>query len=62
MQYLTTRQVCTVLSISRWKVADLIAQGELRAIKGGDAPNSHVKIEEDSVTEYVDRHRVQASA
>lgn len=61
MQYLTTRQVCKVLSISRWKVADLIAQGELRAIKG-DAPNSHVKIEEDSVKEYIERHRVEASA
>lgn len=61
MPYLSTRQVCEVLSVSRWKVADLINQGELTAIKGS-APNSHLKIDEDSVQKYIERHRVQASA
>lgn len=61
MPYLSTRQVCEILSISRWTVADLIRDGELTAIKG-PAKNSHVKIDEDSVQAYIERNRVEASA
>lgn len=61
MPYLKTRQVCEILSISRWTVAELIRKGELKAIKG-PAQSSHLKIDEDSVTEYIERHRVEASA
>jgi excisionase family DNA binding protein len=62
MTYLSIREVCEVLSVSRWKVTTLINQGELTAIKQGDSHSSHVKIEEDSLRDYIERHRVEASA
>lgn len=61
MRYLLTSEVREILNISRPTVRRLIDSGELRAIKG-DAPNSRFKIEEASVLEYIERHRVEASA
>ena len=61
MPYLRTRQVCEILSISRWTVAELIKAGELTAIKG-PAPNSHIKIDKDSVMAYIDRSRIKTDA
>lgn len=60
MQYLLMREVRELLKVSRPTVRRLIASGELRAIKG-DHKTSPLKIEEDSVKEYIERHRVEAS-
>ena len=61
MQYLLTREVMAILKISRPTVRRLIDSGELTAIKG-DAPNSRLKIDEESVRNYIKRHKVEASA
>lgn len=61
MLYLLTSEVREILKISRPTVRRLIDSGELRAIKG-DAPNSPLKIEEASVREYIERHRVETNA
>ena len=61
MTYLSSREVREILKVSRPTIRKLIDDGELRAIKG-DAPNSPLKIEEESLREYIERHRVEASA
>lgn len=61
LRYLTTAQVREVLNISRPMVRRLINEGELRAIKG-PARTSPLKIEEASVEEYIERHRVPVKA
>lgn len=61
MPYLTTRQVCDELKISRWHVARLIRTGQLDAIKG-EGRNGHVKIDEESLAAYIEAAKVEASA
>lgn len=61
MTYLTTRETCEVLSVSRWTVARLIRDGELTAVKGS-AKNSHIRIDEASLKKYIERNKVKASA
>jgi excisionase family DNA binding protein len=61
MRYLLTSEVQRILNTSRPTVRRLIKIGELRAIKG-EGRNGRVKIEEDSVKEYIERHRVQVDA
>lgn len=62
MPFLSTRQVREILGVSRPFVRKLIDAGELTAIKAGDARNSPVRIDEDSVNAYIERRRVKASA
>lgn len=62
MPYLSAREVREILGVSRPFVRKLIDTGELTAIKAGDAPNSPLRIDEDSVKAYIDRRRVKASA
>lgn len=61
MPFLSTTQVRKILGVSRPTVRKLIDAGELKAIKG-DARNSPLRIDEDSVKEYIERHTVKASA
>jgi excisionase family DNA binding protein len=60
MSYLTTKQVCRELGISRWQVTRLIRSGRLTAIKG-EGPNGHFRIDEASLTAYVKDSKVEAS-
>lgn len=61
MPYLTTRQVCRELRISRWQVTRLIRAGRLKAIKG-EGRNGHFKIDQDSLTAYIEASKVEVSA
>lgn len=54
---LTRAEACERLGIGREKLAELIKGGELEAIKTGDAPNSHYRIEERAVEDYLERRR-----
>lgn len=55
---LTSAEARDRIGISRPKLEALIRAGEIEAIKTGDAPNSHYRISEESVTAYIERHRV----
>jgi excisionase family DNA binding protein len=59
--YLSTRQVCHTLNISRWQVTRLIKSGRLAAIKGAGV-NGHYRIDADSLAAYVEECKVEASA
>ena len=61
MPYLTTRQVCRELKISRWQVAKLIKSGRLAAIKGNGV-NGHYRIDQASLTAFVEDSKVEANA
>lgn len=55
---LTRREACERLKIGRDKLAQLIRDGELEAIKTGDARNSELRIIEASIDAYIERRRV----
>jgi excisionase family DNA binding protein len=59
--YLSTRQVCHTLNISRWQVTRLIKSGRLTAIKG-HGRNGHLRIDADSLAAYVEDSKVEAGA
>lgn len=58
---LTSAQARARLQIGRDKLRELISEGELTAIKHGDAPNSPYRITEESIADYVERRTVQAA-
>lgn len=58
--FLSTKETCLRLRKSRWTVMDLIKSGELDAVKG-PTRNSHLHITEESITRYIERHRVPAA-
>lgn len=55
---LTSAQVRAELRIGRDKLRELIREGELEAIRTGDAPNSHYRISEESFAAYKERRKV----
>lgn len=57
--YVSMKQACEQLKLSRWTVMRLIAQDELEAVKG-PARNSHLRITKASVEGYIARRAVQA--
>lgn len=59
---LTSAQARERLGISRAKLEALIHEGEIEAIKTGDAPNSHYRISEEAIAAYIERRRVPATA
>lgn len=59
MRYLTIAQACDALQVDRVKIRNLINEGQFEAIKLGDAPNSHVRIDEESFKAYLERAKVQ---
>ena len=61
MSYLTTKQVCRELGVSRWQVARLIRSGKLAAIKG-EGRNGHFRVDSRSLADYVEASKVEASA
>lgn len=56
---LTSAQARKRLGIGRDKLRELILSGELAAIRTGDAPNSHYRISEESLADFIERHKVQ---
>lgn len=56
--YLTTKETQAKLRVSRETVRQLIKAGELDAHKVGDAPNSPLRISEESIQRYVASHAV----
>jgi excisionase family DNA binding protein len=59
--YLSTRQVCDTLGISRWTLARLIKANKITAIKG-EGRNAHLRIDADSLAAYVEDSKVEATA
>lgn len=57
--YVSTKEACDLLGLSRWTVMRLIAKDELEAIKG-TARNSHLRITRASVEGYISRRMVKA--
>lgn len=53
---LTSAEVRERLGISRDKLRLLIASGELEAMKISNAPNSHYRISEEALADYMERH------
>lgn len=60
MPFMTIKEVSDKLRLHRVTVGELVKQGELTAIKG-PGKNGRVKIDEDSVNDYIERHRVSAA-
>lgn len=56
--YLSTAQACGRLNISRDTLAKRIRNGELAAIKLGEARNSHVRISIASIEAYEERRSI----
>lgn len=55
---LTSSEARKRLRVGRSKLEALIREGEIEAIKTGDAPNSHYRISEESVNAFIERHKV----
>lgn len=55
---LTSAQARERIGVSRERLRQLILSGELEAIKTGDAANSHYRISEDAIADYIERHKV----
>lgn len=60
MPYLTTREACRELNISRWTLARLIRTRQIAAIKG-EGRNGHFKIDEQSLAAYVKSRMAEVS-
>lgn len=60
--YLSTREACQRLRISRNTLAKRIRDGELVAIKDGSARNAHVKVSVKSIEAYERRNRIATVA
>lgn len=58
MGYLSVVEAAIALRTSRMTVMRLIQAGELRAVKTDDRLTSPLKVEIDSVAEYIQRHTV----
>lgn len=56
--YLTTAQACGRLDITRPTLAKRIKEGQIKAIKLGDARNSPVRVLLSSIEEYEERRRI----
>lgn len=56
--YLTTAQACGRLDITRPTLAKRIKEGQIKAIKLGDARNSPVRVLLSSIEEYEKRQRM----
>lgn len=60
--YLSTREACQRLRINRNTLAKRIRDGELVAIKDGNARNAHVKVSVKSIEAYERRNRIATVA
>jgi excisionase family DNA binding protein len=56
---LTSAEARKRIGVNRNLLAKLIRDGELEAIKTGDAPNSHYRITEESVEAFLARRKAQ---
>jgi excisionase family DNA binding protein len=57
--FLSTKETCEVLKLSRWTVMRMIRSGELEAVKGA-ARNAPLRIKEESIRRYIDRNTVHS--
>lgn len=58
--YMTVDEVAALLRISRWTVGRMVKNGELTAVKA-DGRNGAIRVDADSVTDYLVRHTVNAT-
>lgn len=56
---LTSAEARERIGVSREQLRQLILRGELEAIKTGDAANSHYRIPEEAIAEYLERRKVR---
>lgn len=59
--YMTVDEVAALLRISRWTVGRMVKSGELTAVKA-DGRNGAVRVEADSIEDYLKRHTIPAAA
>ena len=59
--YLSARQARERIGVSRETLRKLIRSGVLTAHKSGTAPNSHYRITEEAVADYLKRQTVEAT-
>jgi excisionase family DNA binding protein len=60
--YITIKQTCERLGISRWTVRSMINKGELEAIKASGARNAPIKVSEASLKSYIKRNTIVVNA
>ena len=60
LMYLTFAETCARLCLSHETVRKLIKSGALRAHKSGAARNSHYRISEDAIADYLREYTVKA--
>ena len=58
--YLNTNEALKVMGISRETFRKLVKSGELKASKLGSARNSPIRVHEDAIREYMERHAVKS--
>jgi excisionase family DNA binding protein len=56
--YLSSREARERMGVSRETLRKLIKTGELKASKVGDGRTSPLRIHEDDIRDYMDRHAV----
>lgn len=56
--YITIKQTCERLGISRWTVSQMIKRGELQAIKAKGGRSAGVKVREDSLERYISQQTI----
>jgi excisionase family DNA binding protein len=61
-RFLSLAEVGERLSLSRWRLMELIQAGELAAIKTGPARNSSYRISEAALADFIQRNTVRPAA